>query len=217
MSRKISDIYTEYKIIPSLQLHMLRVAAAASIICDNFNESLPKDDIITACLLHDMGNIIKFKMDVIPEFFQPEGVEYWQSVKDEYKAKYGADEHNATVKIIEELNLSNRVASSLANLNRFSLICEHRDSSDMNIKIVHYSDGRVTPYGIVSYEDRMNEAKKRYENYDNSPREIERKRLVDCGLEIEKQIFAKCKIKPEDITDKEVAPIIESLKDFVIK
>jgi 23S rRNA maturation-related 3'-5' exoribonuclease YhaM len=216
MSRKISDIYAEYKIIPSLQLHMLRVAAVASIICDNFNEPLPKDEIITACLLHDMGNIIKFKMDVMPEFFQPEGVEYWQSVKDEYITKYGNNEHEATVKIIKELNLPGYVAL-LADQNRFSLICEHRESDDMKIKIVHYADGRVTPHGVVSYEDRMNEAKKRYESHENSPRELERRRLVDCGLEIEKQIFAKCKIKPEDITDNEVMPLISTLRDFVLK
>jgi hypothetical protein len=44
----------------------------------------------------------------------------------------------------------------------------------------------------------------------------ERDRLVACGQEIEKQIFAKCKIKPEDITDASVAPIIEELRNFVI-
>jgi hypothetical protein len=195
---------------------MLRVAAAASIICDNFTEPLPKNDIITACLLHDLGNIIKFKMDVMPQFFEPEGVEYWQGVKNEYIEKYGNNEHDATVSIIKELNLPLHIAS-LADQNRFSLICEHRDSNDIKIKIVHYADGRVDPHGIVSYYDRMEEARKRYENHKNNTRELERQKLVECGLEIEKQIFSKCKIKPEDITDEAVAPIIESLKDFVIK
>ena len=40
--RKILDIYDEYKIMPNLQEHMLRVAAVASLICDNFDEVLPK-------------------------------------------------------------------------------------------------------------------------------------------------------------------------------
>ena len=35
--------------------------------------------------------------------------------------------------------------------------------------------------------------------------------------QIEKQIFSKCKIKPEDITDETVKPVIEELKNFVIK
>ena len=58
MVRKISEIYAEYKIMPNLQMHMYRVAAVASLIYDNFNEPLNKEEIITACLLHDMGNII---------------------------------------------------------------------------------------------------------------------------------------------------------------
>ena len=33
---------------------------------------------------------------------------------------------------------------------------------------------------------------------------------------MEKQIFSKCKIKPEDINNETVASIILSLKDFVI-
>ncbi len=216
MTKKISEIYTEYKIISSLQNHMLRVAAVASIICDNFNEPLPKDDIITACLLHDMGNILKFKWDSLSEFLEPKGLHYWQNVQNEYKEKYGDDEHEATMKIIKELGLPNAVIS-LAGQNHFSLICKHRDSKDINIKIVHYADGRVDPYGVVSYEKRMDEAKKRYENHKFRTPEAERQKLVICGKEIEKQIFTKCKIKPEYITNETVAPIISELRNFMIK
>ena len=215
--RKISEIYTEYKIIPSLQEHMLRVAAVASLICDNFNEPVSKNEIIIACLLHDMGNILKFQWDLLPKFFAPEGLEYWQNVQNEYIEKYGENEHGATVKIMKELGLSDDVVA-LAAKNQFNLMCEHRDIDDMNLKIVHYSDGRVDPHGVVSYEERMNEAKKRYENKkDNNFIDEKRHRLVACGQEIEKQIFAKCKIKPENINDETVAPIILKLKDFMIK
>ncbi len=62
--RKISEIYEEYKIMPNLREHQLRVAAVAAQICDNFNKPLNKKEIITACLLHDMGNIIKFKLEL---------------------------------------------------------------------------------------------------------------------------------------------------------
>ena len=81
MSKKILDIYDEYKIIPALQKHMLRVAAVASLICNNFNEPLPKNDIITACLLHDMPNILKFKWDSLLEFLEPKGFHYWQNIQ----------------------------------------------------------------------------------------------------------------------------------------
>ena len=49
--------------MPSLQLHMYRVTAVASRIVDNWKgQNLDKKEIIIACLLHDIGNIIKFKL-----------------------------------------------------------------------------------------------------------------------------------------------------------
>ncbi len=104
----------------------------------------------------------------------------------------------------------------VVNENRFSSLCKHSEGGDLMIKIVHYSDGRVNPHGVVSYLGRMEEARVRYEHA-NKGKEAEREKLVACGLEIQKQIFAKCKIKPEDITDETVAPIIEQLRGFMIK
>lgn len=217
--RKILDIYAEYKIMPSLQEHMLRVAAVASLICDNFTEFVDKEKIVTTCLLHDMGNIIKFKTGVIPEFFEPEGVEYWQKVKENYIAKYGSNEHEANIKIMQELGMPEDMVF-IVDQNRFGLICKHKESSDMKVKIVHYSDGRVDPHGVVSYEERMEEGKRRYSGHKASiggVTEEKRLELVACGKEIEKQIFAKCRIKPEDITNETVVPIVSELRNFVIK
>ena len=78
--------------MPNLREHQLRVASVAAQICDNFFEPLNKKDIVTACLLHDMGNIIKFNLNYFPELIKPEGIEYWQKVQNEYKKKYGNDE-----------------------------------------------------------------------------------------------------------------------------
>jgi len=88
------------------------------------------------------------------------------------------------------------------------------NSDDMNVKIMHYADVRVSPYGIVSFDERMEEAKKRYKLEAQSK---ERERLIICGREMEKQIFAKCKIKPEDINDAMAEPIISELQNFVIE
>ena len=219
MALGIGEIYRKYKIMPSLQEHMLRVAAVASLICDNFTEPLLKEEIITACLLHDMGNIIKFKLDAFPEFLEPEGLDYWQKVKNEYIKKYGENEHKATTMILKELGVSERVIFIVDQIN-FVLYCRLCDSPDLSSKIVVYADGRVDPHGVVSFEERMNEGKNRYKNHKSTfgaVTEKERQRLVAYGLEIEKQVFAKCKIKPEDINDTAIAPIILSLKNFVIK
>lgn len=215
MAKTISEIYKKYKTMPSLQMHMLRVAAVAYMICDSFEDVLPKEDIVIACLLHDMGNIIKSNLLRFPDFLEPKGSEYWQGVKDEYIKKYGEDEHSATIEIMKEVGVKPDVIF-LADQDRFSLVCEHLNVNDMSVKICNYSDMRVDPHGVVSYDERMNEAKIRYKPK-TLEKEKERQRLVACGKALEKQIFAKCKIKPEDITEETIQLIISSLKDFVIK
>ena len=218
MARTITEIYKEYRIVPSLQLHMLRVAAVAYILCDNLDEVVDKNNVVLACLLHDMGNIIKFKMDVMPEFFNPEGVEYWQRVKDEYIAKYGTDEHHATLDIVKELNLSHKIVEFI-NVISFLDGPKVVFDPDFNHKIMLYCDNRVSPFGVVSMEDRLLDFRKRYAHLDKISDQDSSLRLAfESGLrEIEKQIFQHCKINREDITDEAVAPIIEELKHFVIE
>lgn len=213
--RKIRDIYEEYKIMPNLQMHQLRVAGVVSQLCDSLNLEVTKETLIITCLLHDMGNIIKSRLDYFPEFIQPEGLDYWQNVKYEFIQKYGDDEHEATVQIIKELGLSERVVS-LAGENRFSYMCKHSEAEDLMQKLIHYADGRVGPHGILSYDERMNDANKRYKNHKLSVEEEERDRLVNCGRDIEKYIFSHSTIKPEDINDESIAPMIEELKNFEI-
>lgn len=214
--RKISDIYREYKIMPNLQEHMLRVAGVASLICDNINESLNKKDIIIACLLHDVGNITKCDLNYFPEFLEPQGLQYWQNVQNEYKEKYGRDEHEITKKIVKELGLPENIVFMVGKFN-FFLLCDASKSNDVVMKIINYSDNRVSPHGVVSYDERMDEAKKRYQNRkDNNLKEEDREKLVSCGKEVEKQIFAKCRIKPKDINNDSVKLKIEKLKDFEI-
>lgn len=203
--------------MPHLELHQLRVASIAWIICDSLSLDLNKDLIVTACLLHDMGNVIKFDLSQTKSIFglSDEEIEDITKVKNEFIDKYGDDEHEATVKIIKELGLSDNVIY-LAGENRFSSMCKHSKEEDLLKKIIHYSDGRVGPHGVLSYDERMHDANKRYKNHKLSIEEEERDRLVNCGKDIEKYIFSFSNIKPEDINDESVAPMIEELKNFEI-
>lgn len=211
--RKITEIYEQYKIMPNLQKHQFRVAAVMTQICDSLNIEVDKDTLVVTCLLHDMGNIIKSKLGYFPEFEESNNLEYWQTVKTDYINTYGGDEHEATVKIIEELGSPERVIY-LANENRFSYMCKHSQGEDLMQKLIHYTDGRVGPHGVLSFNERMNDANKRYKNdsFDNK----ERDRLINCGRDIEKYIFSHSNIKPEDINDESVAPMIEELKNYSI-
>lgn len=222
--RNILEIYEHYKIMPSLAMHQLRVASVIYLIIQNFNEDIStqvdKNVAITSGLLHDMGNIIKFDLDRFPAFVEPQGKEYWEDVQKEYFEKYGRDEHKATQAILKELNVNQKVID-IDEQMIFGLLCENKNKENWELKLLHYADMRTGPFGILSYEDRMEDARKRYANVPNDEltryREKERIQLLSCGKDIERQIFEHCKIKPEDINDESVAPIIEKLKEYMIK
>ena len=215
--RKITEIYKEYKIMPSLAMHQLRVTSVAQMICENINIEVDKDTLIKTALLHDMGNVIKFDLTQTKEIFGFSDSEISEiaQIKEEFIQKYGNNEHDATVKIIKELGMPDEIAN-LADKNRFSNLCIDKDGDNMLLKILHYSDGRVGTHGVLSFDERMSDAGKRYKNHKLKIEEETHDKLVDCGREIEKQIFAHSNIKPEDINDESVKEIIENLKNFEI-
>lgn len=212
----ISQIYKKYKIMPMLQEHLYRVTAVAKLICDNWNGKIDKKEIIYACLLHDMGNIIKFNLGYIPEAVQPKGLAYWQKIKDEYIHKYGNDEHIATLKIAKEIGIKDKIIELIKAVGFSKSVINYKHSNFAK-KICAYSDHRVTPFGITSLEKRMHEGRKRFKiNTKDRGRKDQFNLYASYLRKIERQIFNKCQIKPEDINDRSVNPIVENLKDFEI-
>lgn len=210
----ISEIYSKYKIMPSLQLHMFRVAGVASVICDTIKVTVDRHSVVSACLLHDMGNIIKFKLDLFPEFLKPEGMEYWQKVQNEYFEKYGQDEHHATIAIAKEIGVSSKIMELLNSVG-FSQADKNFESDDFDKKIAAYSDMRVEPLGVVSLEARLDDGHKRFKihrpGFDNEKMFSEMAKYLG---KIEKQIFEQSSINSEEITDEKVETYIEGLKNY---
>jgi 5'-deoxynucleotidase YfbR-like HD superfamily hydrolase len=213
----IQKIYTTYSIMPSLRTHMYRVAGVAYMICDHISEQVEKNNIITACLLHDMGNIIKFNLPLFPTFLKPEGIAYWQKIKDDYIQKYGNDEHHATLQIARELNVSQRIIELIDNIS-FLHEKENYESKDFSQKIVAYADMRVEPFGVTSLKKRLADGRTRFninkpgqgadaDIFDEMARYLEK---------IEEQIFEKCDIQAVDITQKRIQPLMKELKEFEI-
>jgi len=213
--KKITDIYKEYKIMQNLQMHQYRVAAVAFQICDSLEINVDKDSVIKSCLLHDMGNIIKFNLSYFPEFNKPEGIEYWQDIQNQYLDKYGKDEHYATLRIADELGVNDYIIELLNSVDPL-FIEANKNSSNIDKKICIYADNRVDPNSIVSLDERSLEAKKRYENHPHSFDEENRIFFNKNIKEIEKQIFEHSKIKPEDINNESIVPYLEKLKFFEI-
>lgn len=213
----IANVYEKYKIPPVLQQHMYRVAAVASLICDNWIGEIDKDTVIQTALIHDMGNIVKFNMSFMPEAFEPEGVAYWTGVKEEVIGKYGSEEHEVTQKIIEEMEIPERIVEVVEALG-FAKAKETFETKDFRVKVCLYSDQRVMPLGVATLEKRMKEGYKRFLGRKNWPQSEIDKFAVLAGYlrKIEAQIFEQCRIKPEDITEESVKALVMDFANFEI-
>jgi len=219
----ILEIYKKYQIMPNLAEHQFTVAAVADMICENLTltpalSQRERESVVAACLLHDMGNIIKFDLAKTNSVLNINiDVEFWQKVKDDYVKKYGTDEHEAAIIIAKDLGVSDRVVE-LIDCIGFNTGTINAESKDFGRKICAYSDMRVWPQGVTSLENRLADLRKRYGNMFHQMGGDEAKRAgFENGIrKIERQIFEHCKIKPEDITEEATAQIKERLKSFEI-
>ncbi len=218
----ISEIYHNYKIPPQLQLHQLQVAGVAKIILENLDEKLEidSDTVITACLIHDMGNIIKFDLSLYPEHLEPEGLDFWLDVQKEFIKKYGEDEHRATFKIAQEIGVPEQVLHIIANLG-FSNALNIIASDNLELKIATYADQRVNFGEIVDMRQRHIKSRERYlkrRNYQNNLDKgvDEFGKLSDSWRKIENEIFGHSLIKPEEISIERVSLLISKLKEIDI-
>jgi hypothetical protein len=211
---QVLSLYKKYKITATLQEHQFRVAAVAQQICNNLNQLVDTKTIISACLLHDMGNILKFDLDKNLQWLEPQGKEYWEKVKQETAQKYGTtDEHLATMKIAEEIGVSSKILECMDNIGYVYAVGNKLKS--LEIKICGYSDMRAAPSGVVTLAGRLQDGAKRYKGRIDASI-INNKELSGALEDIEKDIFQKAKIRPNDITDESIAPIIEQLRTYEI-
>ena len=202
----ILEIYAKYNLMQNLQEHQLRVAAVAQMVCDAFHGNLQTQYIVSACMLHDMGNILKFDLAKFPEFLLPQGLEYWESVKADVAQKYCADEHEATYRIAKEIGVSKKTLEIMQGMGSSKARLRANEFA-FETKIATYADMRVGPHGILPLRERVDDMAKRYAATGKDYRE-----RGDALRLLEKQIFAHCQLTPEDINDVSVRPLIETLK-----
>jgi hypothetical protein len=214
--KTISQIYSEYKIMPTLQLHQLRVAAVAKSICNSLVGGIDTETVIKVCLLHDMGNIIKFDLNYFPDFTKPEGLEYWQKVKDEYINKYGNEEHVATRVICEEIGLSDKGLRYLNSIG-FSRVKTTLDNGTLEEKVCCYADQRVGPHGVLTIEERLSDGRSRYAGRQDKAMVSDKfEGLAEALKELENQIFSSSNIKPDDIKRESIENDLNGLKSVEI-
>lgn len=206
--------------MPGLQLHQLRVTGVALSVAESIREKVDMHALTLACLLHDMGNIIKSDLTVFPEFLEPKGFEYWQSVKNEYLARYGNDEHTATESIAEEIGVPDATLEIIRNI-RFSHVPRILESGSLELKITMYADQRTSPLGVVPIDARLAEGRKRYGNkpFDGgdtfTPETY--KKVVDACHELEEYLSEVSGVSLPYITEEQVCTRFEALRAYVIR
>jgi len=213
--KPIGEIYEEYSIPPWLQEHMLRVSAVASVICDQLGDKVRKHEVVSACLVHDMGNIIKSKLEMFPDLLKDEAdLAHWQSVKKEYIEKYGEDEHVATMEIAKEAGI---LEETLKLVDRIGLseLSEVMDNGTIENKICIYSDLRIGIFGALSLKDRMDELVDRYKARGRYDEEVFNQHRENLNT-IEEELFGAIGFSPEDINDESISPTIEGLRNYKI-
>ncbi|MBP6866334.1 MAG: hypothetical protein KBC12_02200 [Candidatus Pacebacteria bacterium] len=161
---KIKERYEKYQIMPTLAEHMLRVGAVAKILTSQIKESgFPSKEIISACLLHDMGNIVKFDLDNVPAGLDIPNIEHWKEVQKKVIDQYGLDEHDATYQMAKDMGVSKVTLDAISNCGtaKAKKVLEEKSIPAM---FVTYSDYHVAPTEIVTPEDRLNNILIRYKN-----------------------------------------------------
>ncbi len=207
----IIRIYNKYHLPENLQIHMLRVAACSNLIIDNWNgQKIERESIIRVSLLHDMGNMVK-----IPEDFSKD--EEFLKIRKKYFEKYGTNDHEINLEIGKQEGLTEREIVILDG-KRSRKNQETLASDSYERKICAYCDQRVSPEGVVGIKERLEDAKIRYKNKPLSIWSNEEKanHLIECSLGIEKQIMKYCKLRPEDINDKNIQKYIQKLREYDI-
>ncbi len=202
---QIIDIYKKFGIPPNLQEHMLRVCSIIEYLHQHWIGSAVVDwDLAKrTALLHDLGNIVKFDFDKHPELLGKEqrNIEYWRRIQIDIVQKYGADDHEATKKMLIELGVDNESIGIILNKS-FGNSVETKSSDNWNLKILYYADLRTLPFGIGSLEDRISDVKERMPKYTSRP---DFEDLVDSCREIENQLQQNIDIPVSEINDNNVA------------
>jgi hypothetical protein len=161
---KVKDVYEQYEVMPTLAQHMRMVGAVAKILTDQVTEKdFPAREIVTACLLHDMGNIVKFNLDKIPTGLHISDIDHWKMVQKKMREKYGMDEHDVTRKMVVEMGVSEIILNAVSHCG--STKAKHAlETKNVPAMFVTYCDYHIAPTSVVTIESRIADILERYKN-----------------------------------------------------
>lgn len=159
----ISQLYTKFTLPPNLQRHMFEVAKVGEWVADHWaGDAIDTALIVKICLLHDVGNLVKFKRPFLGEL-EPEAAK-WERLQTAMIEKYGDDAFLATAQMLTEAGVDSLFTQAVKDL-QFTW-SEGKSAVDWEVRIADFADCCVVPKGIVGYEARLVDLKNRYSHRD---------------------------------------------------
>lgn len=198
---QIRDLYDKYSIMPQLREHQLRVGGIAKLITDEWDDREIARESVLSCLLHDMGNIVKFH-----DLSDPQ----WLEVQKYYQVKYGNDAHDATVGILNDAGLYQYVEYIEEEKKLYEQTPTSKEVFDTYSRpaiIVLYSDLRVIPTGVASILERTEDLVRRYRN----------KRTENIyGPPTEEYVQSLTSVNVASISEEDVRPLFDELLTMTV-
>ncbi len=207
--QKITDIYVKYSIPKNLQEHMECVACVAYYITEHTTIQVDTKLIVGGALTHDLGNILKFDLELHRKIFTLSEETFLEIVnnKELFKSMYGSNCEAMTIDILKKEGFEQKYIDIVTDINFTDIpkIC----TKDLEKQILKYADLRVGLLGVITLQERLDDAEVRYPDIINETN-------LQALYQMEKNIFSHCKIKPEDITEESIAPYMEKLTNFTL-
>lgn len=192
----INQIYKYFQTPKNLQEHMLRVGGLAKIITSNWTgDAINSEAIIQTCLIHDIAKPLHFDLTKQAQFGMTEKeVEALDHLQKRLVTDYSPIEHQAVLKICKEIGYSEETIRLVGDLE-WENIPKFLESNDLESLIPIYCDMRISPYGIMSLSERVDDLKSRY--YGTS----ELEELKNDGLMLEKVLQQNVSVDLSEITN----------------
>lgn len=137
---------------------MFEVGAVTKALAEHWTgPSLDLNLAVTVALLHDLGNLLKFKRPFLGELEADS--EFWERKQDEMRSLYGDSVHQATMMMAKKIGVEPRI---LNLLDKTGMVGSEEKFTELESKLVQLADLCVSPEGIVGPERRIEEMKSRY-------------------------------------------------------
>ena len=194
----------------NLQEHMLRTAALAEIILENWTgKELDNNSIVQTCAFHDIAKPMTFDLAKQADFgMSEEDIKKLGELQVRIKKDFSSDEHTATVKICEKIGLSETSVKLAENLE-WEYIPRLLKVNDIESLIPIYCDMRIGLKGILTLDERLEDLKERT-NAD------EYEENVKNGKALEELIKNNTEIDVDSITDEQINERFEKLLNIEI-